>query len=94
MPPYDEIAPAPAGTDAHIRPLPPHPQNGIALTQRAPEPKPRGAVHLCAVLFYPFMARYRKVTIWPLVQVSSGAKVVGVVPLVIPFSTAQATALV
>ena len=38
------------------------------------------------------MPRYRKVTIWPLVQVSSGEKVVALVPLVTPASTAQSTA--
>ena len=39
-----------------------------------------------------WVARYRKVTTWPLEQVSSGPKVVSVRPLVISFSTAQATA--
>ena len=38
------------------------------------------------------MARYRKVTTWPLVQVPSGAKVVAVMPLVTLLATAQATA--
>ena len=41
---------------------------------------------------YSAVARYRKVTTWPLVQVASGLKVVSEVPFVIPFSTAQATA--
>ena len=40
-----------------------------------------------------FISRYRKVTIWPLVQVSSGLKVSAPVPWVTFFSTAQATAL-
>ena len=38
-------------------------------------------------------ARYRKVTPCARVQMSSGLKVVSVVPLVMPFSTAHATAL-
>ena len=42
--------------------------------------------------YFPPMARYRKVTIWPLVQVSFGANVVSVMPFVTPSSTAQATA--
>lgn len=37
------------------------------------------------------IARYRKETICPRVQTLSGEKVVAEVPLVIPFSTAQAT---
>ena len=37
-------------------------------------------------------ARHRKVTIWPRVQVASGAKAAALTPLVIPCSTAQATA--
>ncbi len=44
-------------------------------------------------LVYSPMARYRKVTTWPLVQVPSGTKVDSVMPLVTPFSTAQATAV-
>ncbi len=43
--------------------------------------------------YFPPMARYRKVTIWPLVQVSFGANVVSIMPFVTPSSTAQATAL-
>lgn len=43
-------------------------------------------VYLCS-------ARYRKVTIWAQVQVMSGLNVVSEVPTVMPFSTAQATAL-
>ena len=43
------------------------------------------AVSACA-------ARYRKVMIWPRVQGVSGEKVVSVVPLVMPFSTAHSTA--
>ena len=39
-----------------------------------------------------FVARYRKVTTWPLVQVASGPKAVSLRPLVTSFSTAQATA--
>ena len=39
-----------------------------------------------------FVARKRKVTTWPLVQVASGPKVVSVMPFVTSFSTAQATA--
>jgi len=41
---------------------------------------------------YSAVARYRKVTTWPLVQVASGPKVVSLRPLVTSFSTAQATA--
>ena len=40
----------------------------------------------------PPWARKRKVTAWPRVQGASGLKVVSVVPLVMPFSRAQATA--
>ena len=39
-----------------------------------------------------WVARYKKVTTWPLVQVASGPKVVSVMPFVTSFSTAQATA--
>ena len=46
---------------------------------------PRGILYL-------LNARYRKVTICPLVQGLSGAKVVLVVPVVTPFATAQFTA--
>ena len=38
------------------------------------------------------MARYRKVTIWPLVQVSSGRNSVSVMPLAMFFSAPQAIA--
>ena len=38
------------------------------------------------------VARYRKVTTWPLVQVASGPNVVLLRPLVTPSSTAQTTA--
>ncbi len=41
----------------------------------------------------PARSRYRKVTICPRVQVSSGPKVVAVTPLVMPLDTAQDTAL-
>ena len=41
---------------------------------------------------YSAVARYRKVTTWPLVQVPSGTKVVAVMPLVTLPATAQATA--
>ena len=41
---------------------------------------------------YSAVARYRKVTTWPLVQVASGPKAVSLRPLVTSFSTAQATA--
>ena len=55
-----------------------------------------GSGQACRVLrnraYFPCIARYRKVTIWPRVQVSSGPKVVAVIPLVTSFSTAQATA--
>ena len=44
------------------------------------------------MLFYTAIALYKKVTIWPLVQVAFGLKVVEVVPFVTPFSTAQRTA--
>ncbi len=37
------------------------------------------------------MFLYRKVTIWPLVQVESGLNLSVEVPLVIPFSTAHRT---
>ena len=41
--------------------------------------------------FYPARQRYRKVTIWALVQGASGVKVVREVPAVTPVSTAQRT---
>ena len=44
------------------------------------------------IFFCYFRARYRKVTIWPRVQVSLGEKVVGEVPMVTPLATAQPTA--
>ena len=43
--------------------------------------------------FYFARAWQRKVTTWARVQVDLGAKVVGVAPVVTPFSTAQRTAL-
>ena len=43
--------------------------------------------------YFPRYPRYRKVTICPLVQVSFGLKVVLLVPVVMPCSAAQATAL-
>ena len=52
--------------------------------------------HAALLLFTAYLsrdARNRKVTVCALVQVSSGAKVVLDVPFVIPFSTAQRTAL-
>ena len=39
------------------------------------------------------MVRYRNVTTWARLQFSVGLKVVAVLPLVIPFSTAHRTAL-
>ena len=45
-----------------------------------------------AALALPLRARYRNVTPWPRVQVASGAKVVSVMPFVIPLSTAHFTA--
>lgn len=39
------------------------------------------------------ISRYRNVTICPRVQLMSGLKVVSLVPFVIPFVTAQQTAL-
>ncbi len=45
------------------------------------------------LVYFPSIALYRKVTIWPLVQVLFGQKVVAVMPFVTPCSTAQATAL-
>ena len=66
------------------------------------EPDPIG-VRLCAllgkyvgmkkaVLWGHCMQRQRKVTIWAREQGASGLKAVSEVPLVMPFSTAQATA--
>ena len=49
-------------------------------------------LRVCGQSFFS-MARYRKVTIWPLVQVSFGLNFVSEVPFVMPFSTAQAIAL-
>ena len=45
------------------------------------------------IAFYLY-ARYRKVTIWPRVQGSLGAKVAAVLPVVMPFDTAQFTAFI
>ena len=42
--------------------------------------------------YFVWARRYRKVTICPRVQVSSGLNVVPLVPFVMPFSTAQRTA--
>ena len=47
---------------------------------------------LLTVWTYPTRSRYKKVMIWPRVQVLPGEKVVGLVPLVIPLLTAHATA--
>ncbi len=52
-----------------------------------------GRARVFAFVLRHFISRYRKVTIWPLVQVSSGLKVSAPVPWVTFFSTAQATAL-
>ena len=55
-------------------------------------PFEKGSAYSAAASAAALAARYRKVTIWPRVQVLSGEKVVSLVPLVTPFSTAQATA--
>lgn len=46
---------------------------------------------VCAMRFY-YLLLYRKVTTWARVQPRFGLKVLGLVPVVTPCSTAQATA--
>ena len=52
----------------------------------------KGGAHGAPPGFY-FLSRYKNVTICPRVQLLFGLKVVSLVPFVIPFVTAQQTAL-
>ena len=55
--------------------------------------KREGRAPLLLLWCYFARSRYRNVTIWPRVQVSSGENVITPVPLVTPVETAQRTAL-